>query len=304
MAPEDRIERMMMTASEPRWRVDSETGVLRDVLLCPPDNYAWIPTNDIARRTLEAGGQPDAQRLAAQFRELVDCLEGAGVTCHYLDPEPQLPYQVYTRDSSQVTPWGPMVTQLFRPQRRGELASVVAFYERTGCPIWRYASSGAIEGGDIHIIRPGLMAIGHSGERTTAEGAAQFVRWFREAGWEARAIPFAEHFLHLDVIFSMVAENLALAVVDVIDDDHLDWFAAHGIRLLPVSYKEAMGAMGCNVLALGGDRVVSPRHSRRINEMLRAEGIAVLDPDLELFARGGGSVHCMTMPLRRDLLAA
>ncbi len=289
-----------MSESGPRWSVDSETGVLRDVLLCPPDNYAWIPTNDVARRTLAAGGQPDPQRLQAQFRELVDCLEGAGVACHFLDPEPQLPYQVYTRDSSQVTPWGPMVTQLFRPQRRGELASIMAFYQRSGCPIWRFASSGAIEGGDIHIIRPGLMAIGHSGERTTAEGAAQFAGWFADAGWETRVIPFAEHFLHLDVIFCMVADGLAIAVTDVIDDGHLDWFAASGIRILPVTYKEAMGQMGCNVLALGSDRVVSPRHCRRVNEMLRAEGLTVLDPDLELFAMGGGSVHCMTMPLRRD----
>ena len=33
---------------------------------------------------------------------------------------------------------------------------------------------------------------------------------------------------------------------------------------------------------------------------LRAEGITVLDPELRLFAHGGGSAHCMTMPLRRD----
>jgi arginine deiminase len=293
-----------MTASETRWHVDSETGVLRDVLLCPPDNYTWIATNDIARRTLESGGRPDAQRLAGQFRELVDCLEGAGVTCHYLHPEPQLPYQVYTRDSSQVTPWGPAVTQLFRPQRRGEIASIVEFYERTECPIWRYASAEAVEGGDIHIIRPGLMAIGHSGERTTAAGAAQFAGWFRDKGWETRTVPFPEHFLHLDVIFSMVADGLALAVTDVIDDEHLDWFAGNGIRLLPVSYKEAMREMACNVLSLGNDRVVSPRHSRRVNDMLRAEGLTVLDPELELFAQGGGSVHCMTMPLLREPIAS
>lgn len=285
----------------PRWRVDSETGVLRDVLLCPPDHYAWIPTNDIVRRTLaRTGRQPDAQGLQAQFRELVDALEGAGVGCHYLEPEPQLPYQVYTRDSSQVTPWGPMVTQLFRPQRRGEVASVVKFYERTGCPIWRFASSGAIEGGDIHIVRPGVMAIGYTGERTTAEGAEQFAGWFRDAGWDTRVIAFPEHFLHLDVIFSMVADGLAIGVADVIDDEHLDWFAAHGIRILPVTYKEAVGAMGCNVLALGRDRVISPAHSRRINAVLRAEGLTVLEPALDLFAAGGGSVHCMTMPLRRD----
>lgn len=294
----------MTSATTPAWTVDSETGILRDVLLCPPDFYAWIPTNDIARRTIAAGGRADGQILQRQFRGLVDCLEEAGVTCHYLSPKPQLPYQVYTRDSSQVTPWGPMVTQLFRPQRRGEIASIVDFYARSHCPIWRYASSGAIEGGDIHIIRPGLMAVGYSGERTTAEGAEQFAGWFRDAGWETRVIPFAEHFLHLDVIFSMVAEGLAIACSDVIDDEHLDWFAANGVRLLPVTYKEAMGAMGCNVLALGNDRVISPRHSSRINAMLRAEGITVMEPDLDLFARGGGSVHCMTMPLRRDPVRA
>jgi len=46
--------------------------------------------------------------------------------------------------------------------------------------------------------------------------------------------------------------------------------------------------------------VLSPRHSVSTNAALRAEGITVLDPELRLFAHGGGSAHCMTMPLRRD----
>lgn len=292
-----------MTAPDPKWTADSETAVLRDVLLCPPDFYAWIPTNDIARKTLAGGGGlPDVQALQAQFRQLTDCLESAGVTCHYLTPEPHLPYQIYTRDSSQVTPFGPVLTQLFRPQRRGEIASVIRFYEESGSPIVRYATAGSVEGGDIHIIRPGVMAIGYSGERTTKEGAEQMASWFTADGWDVRVIPFAEHFLHLDVIFSMVTDSLAIACTDVIDDEHLDWFRAQGIRLAPVSYKEAMGQMGCNVLALGNDRVVSPRHSARINAMLKAEGLTVYEPDLHLFSAGGGSVHCMTMPLRRDLM--
>jgi N-dimethylarginine dimethylaminohydrolase len=115
-------------------------------------------------------------------------------------------------------------------------------------------------------------------------------------------IHFPEHFLHLDVIFCMVAENLAIAAVDVLDEADLEWFRAQGIRILPVTYREAMRDMGCNVLALGRDRVVSPRHSTRINAMLRAEGLSVLDPELNQFSRGGGSIHCMTMPLRRQSL--
>ena len=58
--------------------------------------------------------------------------------------------------------------------------------------------------------------------------------------------------------------------------------------------------MGCNLLALGGDRVLSPKHSARVNAVLRAEGLTVLEPELDLLAAGGGSIHCMTMPLRRD----
>jgi arginine deiminase len=39
----------------------------------------------------------------------------------------------------------------------------------------------------------------------------------------------------------------------------------------------------------------------RLNAALRTEGIEVFDPELDEFARGGGSVHCMTMPLSRDM---
>jgi N-dimethylarginine dimethylaminohydrolase len=280
--------------------VDSETGVLRDVLLCRPDNYHWIPTNDISRKSLAGALQPRREDLTLQHRELVSCLEGAGVTCHFLEPQRGLPYQVYTRDSSQVTPWGPVITQLSRPQRRGEIASVFEFYKRSGSGIWRFSSAAALEGGDIHIIRPGLIAIGATGERTTTEAAEEFASWFAQAGWTTRVICFPEHFLHLDVIFSMVADGLAVGVVDVLDDDDLNWLRDNRIRVLPVTYKEAMGMMACNVLALGAGRVISPRHSVRVNEMLRAEGLTVLDPELDLFARGGGSVHCLTMPLRRD----
>jgi N-dimethylarginine dimethylaminohydrolase len=171
---------------------------------------------------------------------------------------------------------------------------------RTGEPIWKVPSAGCVEGGDIHIIRDGIMAIGYSGGRTERGGAEQFGDWFRAKGWDVYCVPFAEHFLHLDVIFSMAADGLALACIDVLDEGFVAWLRSHDIRLLDVSYREAMQEMGCNILSLGNDRVVSPKHSQRINAALKAEGLTVLDPNLDLFAAGGGSVHCMTMPLRRD----
>jgi N-dimethylarginine dimethylaminohydrolase len=284
------------TPAAPRWRLASETGRLTDVLLCRPDHYTWIPTNAIARATLASGAPLDRARLIAEYAEFEAALEEAGVARHYLAPDPALRYQVYTRDSSQTGPGGPAMTLLAMPQRRGEYAAIMDFHQGR---FWRCATAGTVEGGDIHLIRPGLAAIGHSGGRTDPAGAEQVAGWLRAEGWEVLLIPFDDHFLHLDVIFSMAAEGLALVCPEALPDSFLRWLEDRQIRTIPVGYREAMADMACNVLALGDGRVLSPRHSTRINDALRAEGLTVLDPELRLFASGGGSAHCMTMPLNR-----
>lgn len=278
------------------WTVSSETGALTDVLVCPPDHYRWIPTNSIVRRTLGSAQQPSALALAAQHRELVQALEQGGARVHVLPPEPHLPYMAYTRDSAVVTPWGAVLCQLERPQRRGEYAGVMEFH---GGAFWRKSSAGTLEGGDIHILKPGVAVVGASGGRTDLAGAEQFAAWLRAEGWEVRIEVFDEHFLHLDVLFCMAAPGLAVACLDVLDPDFVAWLAGHGVRCIAVPYREAM-ALGCNILALGEGRVVSARGSAGLNAALRAEGLDVLDPELSLFTAGGGGPHCLTCPLRRE----
>lgn len=278
------------------WTVSSETGALTDVLVCPPDHYRWIPTNSIVRRTLVAAQQPSAMALAAQHGELVDALRQGGARVHVLPPESHLPYMAYTRDSAVITPWGAVLCQLERPQRRGEYAAVMDFHTGT---FWRKSSAGTLEGGDIHILKPGVAVVGASGGRTDLAGAEQFAGWLRAEGWEVRVETFDEHFLHLDVLFCMAAPGLAVACLAVLDPDFVAWLTGHGIRCIDVPYREAM-ALGCNILALGGGKVVSARGSTGLNAMLRAEGLVVLDPDLSLFTAGGGGPHCLTCPLRRE----
>lgn len=283
----------------PRFALASETGRLTEVLVCPPDHYRWLPTNAIARRTLAAGGaQPSLQALAAQHRELVDALEQAGVRVHLLPPEPHLPYMAYTRDSVVVTHRGPVLCQLERPQRRGEYAPLLDWHAAQGSGFWRLSSAGTLEGGDVHILRPGLAVIGESGGRTDAAGAAQLAAWLRAEGWEVRIEPFDEHFLHLDVLFCMAAPSLAVACTEVLDPGFTAWLDARGIRSIPVPYRAAM-ALGCNIISLGGGRVISARGSIELNAALRAEGLTVLDPELSLFTAGGGGPHCLTCPLAR-----
>ncbi|WP_424136665.1 dimethylarginine dimethylaminohydrolase family protein [Roseomonas chloroacetimidivorans] len=282
------------------WRITSETAPLREVLVCPPDHYRWLPTNSIARRTLAGANQaPAVAHLQAQHAELVHAMEQGGAMVRRIAPEAHLPYMAYTRDSVVVTHRGPVLCQLERPQRRGEYAPLIDYHAAHGSAFWRKSSAGTLEGGDIHIIRPGLAAIGASGGRTDRAGAEQLAGWLREEGWEVHVEDFDEHFLHLDVLFCMAAPGLAVACEDVLDPGFLSWLRAHGIRWIPVPYRAAMN-LGCNILALGHGRVVSARESTALNAALRAEGLEVLDPALSLFTAGGGGPHCLTCPLRRD----
>ena len=286
--------------------VTSEYGVLREVLLCRPDNFQWSDKNPetananaVVRETLRAGVQFDAQAAQRQHRELVDAFEQAGVACRFAEPDPALSYQVYTRDPAVMTPWGVLIGQMYRQQRRGEVAPTVRFYQAAGIPVWNWVTAGPLEGGDVHLIRPGLAAIGHTGIRTVEAAARQLAGWLEGEGWEARLVPFAEHFLHLDLFFAMVNERLALVCTDIADDAFLAWLKANRIEAVPVSYKDCMNLHG-NCISVGGDRVISARGAVEVNARLRANGITVLDPDLSMYTQAGGGPRCMSMPLARD----
>ena len=142
------------TRSPDGWGVSSEYGALRDVLLCRPDYFRWLPTSSISKATLRSGAAFDRQRAVAQHAEMVQAYEDAGVACHFLDPEEALPYQVYTRDSSFMTPFGAVIAQMRQWWRRGEYAPVIAFYQGMGVPIYRMVTAAAFEGGDFDVIEP------------------------------------------------------------------------------------------------------------------------------------------------------
>src|SRR5581483_5691645 len=57
-------------AEATRWRADSEYGVLRDVLLCPADNFRWLPTSSISRATLASGAVFDGELARRQHAEM------------------------------------------------------------------------------------------------------------------------------------------------------------------------------------------------------------------------------------------
>ena len=287
--------------SPPAWGVDSEHGTLLDVLLCPPDNFRWLATSAISRATLDAGHRFDAELAARQHADMVAAYDEAGVRVHLLDPDPALPYQVFARDSSAMTPAGAVITQLHQWWRRGEYAPAIRFYQQNEIPIRGMITAGALEGGDVVILEPGCAVIG-AGEARTQEGAArQLAGWLTDDGWEVRVEPIPERFVHIDVLLAVLADRVAAVCADALSGGFVQWLRERGFELIEVSADDAF-RLGANAISLGRERVFSTTAATSLNEALRARGLEVLELDLSMFTLGGGGAHCLAQALCREPL--
>jgi N-dimethylarginine dimethylaminohydrolase len=185
--------------------------------------------------------------------------------------------------------------------RRGDYALTFKFYEEAGIPIWKMITAGHFEGGDFMVVEPGFVLCGYGGERSEQEGAEQMCSWFREKGWEAYAVPFPAHFVHLDVSVGFINKKLVAVAPDAHQPWFLDLLKSKGYEILPISYHDAT-QLGTNIVALGNDRVLSTAANKDLNAQMRAHGIEVFDPDLRMFTLGGGGPHCLCQALKRDPL--
>jgi len=281
------------------WSIDSEIGVLREVLMCSPEHFTWLPTCETAVSSLDAGLSFEHHRAMDQHQQLSDRISESGAMIYWLDTVASLPDLCWTRDSSHMTPWGALITHLSEPVRDGEHREIEDFYQDAGHTVWHSIDGGNVEGGDLHFISPGLAVFGYSGLRSTREGVAQLADWAEREGWETRLQPVDPKFVHLDVVFCMAAEGLAVVCEEALGPDFTGWLGSRGIRSIDVSADEAM-KLGCNLLSLGNERVIVPEHCTSVRDRLSAEGLEVITAELDMFTLGGGGVHCLTQPLKRD----
>jgi N-dimethylarginine dimethylaminohydrolase len=229
---------------------------------------------------------------------MLDVYRQADVRVHTLNAKSEQPYSIFARDSSIMTPWGAIITQMYSPWRRSEWLTAAEFYTKMNIPIFDVVSAGSFEGGDFMLIEPGVALCGYSGERTSEAGIMQVKSWFEKEGWEFFDVPFDPHFLHMDVQCVMVAERLAAVCTEVAPDRLLNWLKNKNIDIIDIPYKEAM-ELGCNIVSLGDERVLIPKDSLTLKEQCNARGLTVYDPDMSMITKGGGGVHCICQALKR-----
>lgn len=285
------------------WGIRNDHGKLREVLLGRPDHYRWVEAGPLIGRTLanadHTGARFDLQVAMAQHAEMVSIYEENDVACHYLDADEVLHRNFFARDSSAMTPWGPLVCHMQLKPRRADYATVIKFYQSHDIPIWQFATAGHFEGGDFNIIEEGRVLIGHCGERSEKAGSEQVAEFVRAEGWEAVVAPISREFVHMDGLIVPLADKLVVACVDAMEPWLVEVVRGWGIEIIDVAYREARN-LGVNLVALGDSKVLSMSGAEELNAKMRALGFQVYDPDMSMFTLGGGGVHCLCQALRRD----
>src|SRR5580692_1219207 len=282
------------------WGFDNETDPLTDVLLAAPDHLRHLATSSLSRKFLrENPANLDVAR--DQHRELTAAYRHFGVRIHTPPLEAELPMQVYTRDSSVMTPYGAIITAMANWWRRGENYAAIRTYERLGVPIYDMVTSGAFEGGDFNVIEEGCVLIGCGGARTQEEGARQVEEWFRREGWETRLAFIDEYYVHIDLMIVPIAPKLTAVCLACTDPRIVDWLKSKRHEIIDVPFQDTM-ALGCNFMSLGRDRVIAPSSSRTLIGQLRARGFEVAEVDTDEISKTGGGVHCMAQALRRTTI--
>ena len=285
------------TARMNYWGSPNEYEVLTDVALCKPDNLRHLATSSLSRKYLREN--PSNIAVAKkQYEVLAQAYQNFGVNIHWMDADPNLPMQVYTRDSSFMTPYGAVITNMYHWWRRGENFQAIRYYEKVGIPIYDMVTAGVFEGGDFNVIEEGCVLIGCGGERTQEEAVQQIKSWLDKEGWEVRITYFDPFYVHIDLMVVMIAEKLCAVCLDTTPPDVVQWLKDKKIEMIDVPFQDTM-TLGCNVVTAGNARVIAPAHSKVLIGELKARGFEVAEVDMSEISKTGGGIHCMAQELRR-----
>jgi arginine deiminase len=290
-------------------------GFLADM---PPEDLTQVLVAGLAHEELKTG-----RGLVYQLMDRHDFV---------IDPLPNL---LFTRDSSVWIGDRVAVTSLAMRARRRETALTRLIYRHhprfdAAQPLYDPGLEH-IEGGDVLLLAPGVLAIG-TGERTTPAGVERLARRVFQTGLAhtVLAVPIAQDraTMHLDTICTMVdvdkvvmypAVAYSLNAYTVTKDGGdlrvsrarpfleaaaqamgIDRLRVIDTGLDPVTAEREQWDDGNNTLALGPRLTVAYERNIETNARLEAAGIEVIRIQGSELGSGRGGPRCMSCPILRD----
>ncbi len=313
---------------------------------------ATLRLGDTLRRHLQSWmSELDASQLADAITAGVrndEVRGGFGLVTTLLDPHDfvidPLPNLLFTRDSSVWLSDRVAVTSLAMPARFRETQLtelIYRFHPRfAATPRVHGWAREHVEGGDVLLLAPGVIAMG-VGERTTPAGVERFARtvFANRLAHTVLAVPIAQKraTMHLDTVCTMVDVDAMVMYPNVADslrahavtcpDPHVDESRlelavadsepflvaaakAMGIDTLreiftgldPVTAEREQWDDGNNTLAIAPRVAVAYERNVQTNERLLNAGIDVVAIAGSELGSGRGGPRCMSCPISRDPL--
>lgn len=261
---------------------------------------------------------------------------------------PPIPNAYFTRDPAVIIDDGLVSCKAHFDSRVRETFMTRAVYKYhphlQGCEIIYGEDKDedrplTVEGGDILVLSRKAIAIGCS-ERTRSQSISKlagklFAEGHAQRVYEIR-IPSAREYMHLDTVFSIVAEGVVVAYPNVIGSSldirrHEPFSSPNGDVVSGTIYEDRsfeqilkdefqVGKLtviptggeqhhlyasreqindGANFLSIGNHKVIGYERNIHTNAAVRAEGIEVLEIEGSELVRGLGGPRCMSMPLSR-----
>lgn len=102
----------------------------------------------------------------------------------------------------------------------------------------------------------------------------------------------------MGAVVVMLEEYLALVCEDASPAYAIEWLDSQSIERIVVPYANCV-KLGGNIVSLGKKRVLSMAHNVNINAKLKENGFGVDAIEYDMFALGGGGVHCSCHELTR-----
>jgi N-dimethylarginine dimethylaminohydrolase len=249
---------------------------------------------------------PHFATAQSQHEALVRELETAGAEILGLPPEDNLSLDaVYTHDASLATDFGLILMRPGKSNRVPEARHHGSACEAQGVPTFgTITAPGTTEAGDILWLDSKTLLIGR-GYRTNADGIAQMRALLAPKGVDVLSAPLPygsgpSACLHLMSLISLLDEQTALVDLPWLAVETVELLKSRGFKFIQIDDSER-DTLACNVLALGGRRLLAIEENRKTNDRLRHAGFDVRTfPGSEICINGSGGPTCLTRPLLRS----
>lgn len=269
----------------------------RTFLLCPPAHYE---AHFMFNPWMDYREEVDRERAWRQWETLKGALEAAGARTVCIEPRPESPAMVFTRDAA--LPLGPRRVLLMRndgPRGCSEPDPFARWFRERGVAVESLPPGHRLDGGNVIPAGPGRCLVGvKPGVGGKAERyLARLLRLV--CGVDLLAVPLrARRFAHLDMALGDLGGRAwllhpgAFRDVGAVAGRRRLWL---GRPVIEVSESDAH-AFGCNALAVDGV-VLTGAISRRLAAEIRRFGFEVERLELGEFHKAGGGARCLCLGL-------